>query len=73
MILLDQIARSAVARSATADFVPYRELTTPELMDDFCRDYGLIEPRVRLGYFDESIRLWSIDRDMANWSKKWAK
>jgi hypothetical protein len=75
VILLDQIAVNAVARSVTAptEFEPYRELDTPEKMAAFCDAYGLVESRVRLGYFDSNIRTWIIDHELMTWRKGWAK
>jgi len=74
VILLDQIAVNAVTRSvAPTEFEPYRELDTPEKMTAFCDAYGLVESRVRLGYFDQNIRTWIIDHELTTWRKGWAK
>jgi len=75
VILFDQIAVNAVTSSVTAptEFEPYRELDTPEKMEKFCHAYGLVESRVRLGYFDQNIRTWIIDHELTTWRKGWTK
>jgi hypothetical protein len=66
VILLDQIAVNAVAKSVTAptEFVPYKQLDTPEKMEDFKVDYCLPERFVRGGNYDGLIALWCLDREL---------
>ena len=66
MILLDRIARNAVAKSVTAptEFVPYKQLDTPEKMEKFKVDYCIPERFVRGGNYDGLIALWCLDREL---------
>jgi hypothetical protein len=71
VILLDNLARNAVAQSvATAtEFKPYRELNTPKRMADFCRDHALPEQFARGGNYDGLIALWCLERDITEFQQ----
>jgi hypothetical protein len=65
VIVLDQIAVNAVAQSVAAtEFEPYKQLDTPEKMEDFKVDHALPERFVRGGSYDGLIALWALDREL---------
>jgi hypothetical protein len=65
VILLDKLARNAVAQSVAAPkFEPYKQLDTPEKMEDFKVDHALPERFVRGGSYDGLIALWCLDREL---------